>query len=233
MSTIECVGPAREQAQCRVHGGCWRSCRVPPHVPDWRARRECACIPMRDYRVHAQNEINDRLHGARPARSAPFAVVPSSCRQFPVPAQQRVQRAQRFATECVRFSREPLTFAVSEADAASAQAFFEQAILFLKVVDQIQLMTVDPSGEHHQQQVKRLEQGRHAAEYIDASAMVAYNGAGQRLSCVVCIIGHNGTEHARIKIRARRPRVRRVRSTVPQPGTEVAKRSRVIQLEEG
>ena len=161
MSTIECVGPAREQAQCRVHGGCWRSCRVPPHVPDWRARRECACIPMRDYRVHAQNEINDRLHGARPARSAPFAVVPSSCRQFPVPAQQRVQRAQRFATECVRFSREPLTFAVSEADAASAQAFFEQAILFLKVVDQIQLMTVDPSGEHHHQQVKRLKQGRH------------------------------------------------------------------------
>jgi hypothetical protein len=58
-------------------------------------------------------------------------------------------------------SREPSTFGVGEADAASAQAFLEQAVLFLEVVDQIQLMTVDPSGEHHQQQVKRLKHGRH------------------------------------------------------------------------
>jgi len=29
--------------------------------------------------------------------------------------------------------------------------FFEQVILFLEVVDQMQLMTVDSSREHHQQ----------------------------------------------------------------------------------
>jgi hypothetical protein len=53
------------------------------------------------------------------------------------------------------------TFGVGEADALSAQPFLEQAVLFLDVVDQIQLMAVDPSGEHHQQEMKRLKQGRH------------------------------------------------------------------------
>ena len=56
------------------------------------------------------------------------------------------------------FSGEPSTFGVGEADAASAQAFLEHAILFLEVVDHIQLMAVDPPSEHHQQQVKRLKQ---------------------------------------------------------------------------
>src|SRR5450631_1280381 len=42
-----------------------------------------------------------------------------------------------------------------------AQAFLEHAILFLEVVDHIQLMAVDPPSEHHQQQVKRLTQRGH------------------------------------------------------------------------
>jgi pentose-5-phosphate-3-epimerase len=79
--------------------------------------------------------------------------------QQDVQSDQRVKSVQRFATECIRFSREPPTFGIREADAASAQAFLEQLVLFVQIVDQIQLMTVDPSGEH-QQQVKRLKQGR-------------------------------------------------------------------------
>ena len=100
-------------------------------------------------------------------RPTPIAVVPFLCHQLAVPAQQgvwcdqRVQPVQRFATERVRFSGESSTFGVSEANAASAQALLEQAVLFLEVVDQIQLMTVDPSREHHQQQVKRLKQRGH------------------------------------------------------------------------
>ena len=31
-----------------------------------------------------------------------------------------------------------------------SQAFLEQLVLFLQIVDQIQLMTVDPPGEQHQ-----------------------------------------------------------------------------------
>jgi hypothetical protein len=38
MLTIECVGSAQGRARCRVHGGCWRWCRGPPDVPDWRGR---------------------------------------------------------------------------------------------------------------------------------------------------------------------------------------------------
>jgi hypothetical protein len=58
----------------------------------------------------------------------------------------------------VCLSGEALTFGVAESNAAAAQVLPENAILFLELVDQIQLMTVDPSSEHHQQQVKRLGQ---------------------------------------------------------------------------
>jgi hypothetical protein len=50
----------------------------------------------------------------------------------------RVAKAER-----VRFSGEPSTFDVGETDAASAQALLEHAILFLEVVDHIQLMAID------------------------------------------------------------------------------------------
>lgn len=72
---------------------------------------------------------------------------------------QRLQLVQRFATERKCFPGKAATFGVGEVDALSAQPFLEQAVLFLDVVDQIQLMAVDPSGEHHQQQMKRLKQG--------------------------------------------------------------------------
>jgi hypothetical protein len=47
-------------------------------------------------------------------------------------------------------SVEKPSFWVGETDAASAQAFLEQAILFLEVVDHIQLMAIDPSSDQHQ-----------------------------------------------------------------------------------
>jgi len=80
-----------------------------------------------------------------------------------MPSQQGVrcdqcfQFVQYFAAERVRFSREASTFGVGEADPASIQPFLEHAILFLQVVNHIQLMTVYPPSEHHQQQVKRLK----------------------------------------------------------------------------
>lgn len=70
---------------------------------------------------------------------------------------KRFQFVQHFAAERVRFSREPSTFGVGKVDAACTQALLEHAILFLEVVNHIQLMTVDPPREHHQQQVKRLK----------------------------------------------------------------------------
>ena len=86
----------------------------------------------------------------------PVAVVPFPCHQFPVPAQQCVRRdqrlelVQRFATECERFSGKATTFGVGEADALSAQPLLEQAVLFLDVLDHIQLTSVDPTGKDQQ-----------------------------------------------------------------------------------
>lgn len=73
-----------------------------------------------------------------------------------------------------RFSGEPSTFCIGETDAARAQAFPELAILFLKIADHIQLVAVDPTGEHPQQEVKSGEQGRHAAGCIGFSAIAAF-----------------------------------------------------------
>jgi hypothetical protein len=72
--------------------------------------------------------------------------VPS---QEGVRCDRRFQFIQYFATKRVRFSGEPSTFGVGEADVAAAQAFFEHAILFLEVVNHIQMMAVDPPSEHH------------------------------------------------------------------------------------
>ena len=84
-----------------------------------------------------------------------------------MPSQQGVQSDQRFqfvkyfAAECVRFSGESSTFGVGETDAASTEAVLEQTVLFLEVLDHIQLMTVDPSSEYYQQQVQGLKQCGH------------------------------------------------------------------------
>jgi len=70
--------------------------------------------------------------------------VPS---QQGVRCDQRFQSIQYFAAERVRFSGEPSTFGVIEADATSAQTFLENAILFLEVVDHIQLMAIEPPSD--------------------------------------------------------------------------------------
>ena len=96
--------------------------------------------PRRVFKRHAQNEIDDRLYDARPARPTPMAVVPFRCHQFPVPSQQRVrcnqrvQFAQHLAAERVRFSGESSAFGIGEPDAAPAEALLEQTVLFLEVL---------------------------------------------------------------------------------------------------
>ena len=104
-------------------------------------RHGSACIPRAVLERHTQNQIDDHLHDARPARL--HAVGCSSIWLPPAPGvsaqgvrcDQRFQLVQHFATERVRFSGESSTFGVGEANAASAQEFLENAILFLEVVE--------------------------------------------------------------------------------------------------
>jgi hypothetical protein len=50
----------------------------------------------------------------------------------------------------LRFSGEPAALDVCETDAPATQALLEQPVLFLEIVDHIQLMTVDPTGKHQE-----------------------------------------------------------------------------------
>jgi hypothetical protein len=110
---------------------------------------------------HAQDEIDDSLHEARPTGPTPVAVVPLGRHQFPVPSQERVRCdqglkfVQNLASKRVGFSGESAAFGIGEANAPPAQALLEHAVLFLEVLDHVHLMTVDPTREHHQQQVNR------------------------------------------------------------------------------
>ena len=122
-----------------------------------------------------QNEIDDRLHDARPAWAAPVAVVPLGSHQFPVPSQKRVRRDQGFklvqhlSPECLSFSGESTAFGIGETNAPPTQALLEHAVLFQEILDHIKLMAVDPTGEHQEEHLKMRKQRGHAAEYIGRS----------------------------------------------------------------
>jgi hypothetical protein len=125
-------------------------CASDPRVP-----------PRGIFKRHAKNEINDRFHDARSAWAPPVTVVPLGRYQFPVPSQQRVRRDQGFklvqhlAPECPRFSGESTAFGIGEAKAPPTHAFLKHAVLLLEIFDHVQLMPVDPTGEHQEEHLKR------------------------------------------------------------------------------
>jgi hypothetical protein len=50
--------------------------------------------------------------------------------------------------DCFRLLREPTTFDVRETKAAATQTLLEHAVLFLEILDHVQLVAVDPTREH-------------------------------------------------------------------------------------
>jgi hypothetical protein len=69
---------------------------------------------------------------------------------------------QHLAPECLRFSGEPAALGVGETKAPTTQALLEHAVLFLEILDHVQLMAVDPTGEHQEDYLKRQKQWRHS-----------------------------------------------------------------------
>ena len=118
-------------------------------------------------KCHAKNEINDRFHDARSAWAAPVAVVPLGRHQFPVPSQQRVRRDQGFkliqhlASECLRFSGESTAFGIGETKAPPTHALLKHAVLFLEILNHVQLMAVYPPCEHQEEHLNRPKQWGH------------------------------------------------------------------------
>jgi hypothetical protein len=54
-------------------------------------------------------------------------------------------------------------FGVGETKAPPTQALLEHAVLLLEILDHVQLMAVDPTGEHQEEQLKRQKHGRHCS----------------------------------------------------------------------
>jgi hypothetical protein len=50
-------------------------------------------------------------------------------------------------------ARESSPLGVGKPNAPRTQALFEKSILLKDVLDQIQLLPIDPAGEHHQKQL--------------------------------------------------------------------------------
>ena len=84
-----------------------------------------------------------------------------ACDHFSVPSQegircdQSMKFVQDLASKSVRFSGESTALSISETKAPPAQAPLEHEVLFLEILDHVQLMAVDPTGEYHEQQLKR------------------------------------------------------------------------------
>jgi len=98
-------------------------------------------------------------------------------------------RLDERATEDPRIREDP-SWRPPISGCGGAQAFPEHAILFLKIGDHIQLVAVDLTGEHHQQEVNSGEQGRHAAGCIRFSAIAALWSI---LAGLVRIVGQYGS----------------------------------------
>jgi hypothetical protein len=70
---------------------------------------------------------------------------------------------QDLTSKSVRYSGESTALGIGEANASPTQALREHAVLFLEIRDHLQLMAVDPPGEHHEQQLKRLKRWGHCS----------------------------------------------------------------------
>src|SRR5665811_1762154 len=66
-------------------------------------------------------------------------------------------------SKSVRFSGESTALGIGEANAPPTQALREHAVPFLEIRDHLQLMALDPPGEHHEQQLKRLKRWGHCS----------------------------------------------------------------------
>ena len=93
----------------------------------------------------------------------PMAVVPFGGNQFTVPSHQRIRRdqglefVQYLAAQHLGPSRQPTSFCIGEADPLPARVCLEHAVLFLEILDYVQLVAVDPTGDHHEQKGDEVE----------------------------------------------------------------------------
>jgi hypothetical protein len=65
----------------------------------------------------------------------------------------------------MRSSGESTALSIGKANAPPTQVLLEHAVLFLEILDHVQLMAVDPPSEYHEQQLKRPKRWEHCSKY--------------------------------------------------------------------
>jgi hypothetical protein len=110
---------------------------------------------------HAQHQRNKFCPDARPTRATSLNERPFPCHQLAVPAKQRLRRNDRaklvqcFAPQRPRLLRKLSAFGVSEDDAPSTKPRAKHAILDFQIVDRRRLLPLQPTSDHHQQELEK------------------------------------------------------------------------------
>ena len=87
-----------------------------------------------------------------------------------MPRQQRVrchdcrELAQQPSSQCPGFRSEPTALVVGETQAPGSDLFTQDAVLFLKIVDDVALLLVEPAGERDQDELQWMR--RHGGKRI-------------------------------------------------------------------
>jgi hypothetical protein len=90
----------------------------------------------------------------------------------PVPRQQRVRRhdrgelAQQPSPQRPSLGGEPTSLVVGEAQAPGSNLFTQDAVLFLKIVNEVALLLVEPAGERDQHELQWMRHWLHGGKPI-------------------------------------------------------------------
>ncbi len=88
------------------------------------------------------------------------------CRSVTPPSPPGVR--SRFAvcrTQRICSARESTAFGIRESQASTAEALLQQPILFLEVLDHIELPAINPASKQSQEELQWLDGGKHPGKY--------------------------------------------------------------------
>jgi hypothetical protein len=74
---------------------------------------------------------------------------------------QGLQFAKTLAPQHLGPPRQPTSLRIGEVNRPVNQALLENTVLLLQVLDDLQLMTVNPTREHHEQQLQSRRKREH------------------------------------------------------------------------
>src|SRR6516165_9095258 len=123
---------------------------------------------------HTHNQILDLLGFSRSAASPLAAAVVFLCDQPSMPGQQSLGRDNRghllenLPSQSLGLSGQSAALVIVEPQSLSAQLLAKNSVLFPKVVDQLQLLLVHPSGYGDQHEPERVQECCHVESNIMA-----------------------------------------------------------------